>query len=114
MLQAAATTIVAPFTLQAAIMNGTDPSPQDVTTQNGVFTGHQMKVVVYNQQVTDPLTRPCLPRPCQAERYSDCRRVKPCQLQVTLTYPGLLGEGVALRKAVTDKVTTETLLHGSH
>lgn len=57
MLQAAGTDIKTPFTLQAAIMNGTDPSPQDVTTQNALFTGHAVKIFVYNQQVTDPLTQ---------------------------------------------------------
>ncbi len=56
MLQAVGTDILTPFSLQAAIMNGTDPSPQDVTTQNALFTGHKVKVFVYNQQVTDPLT----------------------------------------------------------
>jgi zinc/manganese transport system substrate-binding protein len=56
MLQAAGADIETPFTLQAAIMNGTDPSPQDVTTQNGLFTGHKVQVFIYNQQVTDPLT----------------------------------------------------------
>ena len=34
-------------------MNGVDPAPQDVTLQEGLFTGHKVKVFVYNQQVTD-------------------------------------------------------------
>jgi zinc/manganese transport system substrate-binding protein len=38
-------------------MNGTDPAPQDVTAQNSLFTTHQAKIFVYNQQVTDPLTQ---------------------------------------------------------
>ena len=45
-----------PFTFQADIMNGVDPSPQDVTLQNGLFSGHRVKVFLYNQQVTDSLT----------------------------------------------------------
>jgi zinc/manganese transport system substrate-binding protein len=57
LLQAMGADIATPFSLQAAIMNGTDPSPQDVTTQNALFTGHKVKVFVYNQQVTDPLTQ---------------------------------------------------------
>ncbi len=57
MLQAMGANILTPFGLQAAIMNGTDPSPQDVATQDTLFTGHKVKLFVYNQQVTDPLTQ---------------------------------------------------------
>jgi zinc/manganese transport system substrate-binding protein len=56
MLEAAGTENMTPFPLQADIMNGTDPSPQSVTLQNGLFSGHRVKVFVHNQQVTDPLT----------------------------------------------------------
>jgi zinc/manganese transport system substrate-binding protein len=56
MLEAAGTKNMTPFPLQADIMNGTDPSPQDVTLQNGLFSGHKVKVFVHNQQVTDSLT----------------------------------------------------------
>ncbi len=45
-----------PFGFQADIMNGTDPSPQDVSLENSVFTNHRAKVFCYNQQVTDALT----------------------------------------------------------
>jgi zinc/manganese transport system substrate-binding protein len=45
-----------PFQFQADIMNGTDPSPQDVSLEQGFFTKHQVKVFCYNQQVTDALT----------------------------------------------------------
>jgi zinc/manganese transport system substrate-binding protein len=45
-----------PWQFQADIMNGTDPTPQDVTLEKGFFTKHQVKVFCYNQQVTDPLT----------------------------------------------------------
>ena len=37
-------------------MNGTDPTPQDVSLEKGFFTKHQVKVFCYNQQVTDSLT----------------------------------------------------------
>lgn len=56
MLQAADCNIKTPWNLQAAIMNGTDPSPQDVSAQNRFFKTHQVKVFLYNQQVTDSLT----------------------------------------------------------
>ncbi len=56
MLQATGCDIRTPWHLQAAIMNGTDPSPQDVSMQNHLLRDHKVKVFVYNQQVTDPLT----------------------------------------------------------
>jgi zinc/manganese transport system substrate-binding protein len=56
MLEAAGTDNLTPFGLQADIMNGVDPAPQDVTLQMGLFARHKVKVFVYNQQVTDSLT----------------------------------------------------------
>ncbi len=56
MLQAAGTDIKTPWSLQAAIMNDTDPSPQDSAKQNSLFTGKAVKVFLYNQQVTDSIT----------------------------------------------------------
>jgi zinc/manganese transport system substrate-binding protein len=57
MLQAAGTDNMTPFSLQADIMNGTDPAPQSVSDQDSLFTQHKVKVFVYNQQVTDTLTQ---------------------------------------------------------
>ena len=45
-----------PFAFQADIMNGTDPTPQDVALEDGFFTQHRVKVFAYNQQVVDSLT----------------------------------------------------------
>ena len=45
-----------PWTFQADIMNGVDPSPQNVAAQRALFTGHKVRVLLYNQQVTDTLT----------------------------------------------------------
>jgi zinc/manganese transport system substrate-binding protein len=56
MLQAAGVDIKTPWSLQAAIMNGTDPSPQDAASQEALLTGKQVKVFLYNQQVTDDIT----------------------------------------------------------
>jgi zinc/manganese transport system substrate-binding protein len=55
-LQAVGADIKTPFTLQAAIMNDTDPSPQDSAIQNEVFTDHKVKAFLYNRQVTDDIT----------------------------------------------------------
>jgi len=57
MLQAAGCEIKTPWSLQAAIMNGTDPAPQDVSTQNALLKKREVKVFLYNQQVTDSLTQ---------------------------------------------------------
>jgi zinc/manganese transport system substrate-binding protein len=45
-----------PFRFQADIMNGTDPTPQDITLERSFFTGHRVKVFCYNEQVVDDLT----------------------------------------------------------
>jgi zinc/manganese transport system substrate-binding protein len=56
MLEAAGTDNMTPWNLQADIMNGVDPAPQDVTLQDNLFKHHEVKVFLYNQQVTDSLT----------------------------------------------------------
>jgi zinc/manganese transport system substrate-binding protein len=62
MLQAAGIDNLTPFSMQADIMNGTDPAPQAVSLQDGLFSGHRVKVFVYNQQVTDSVTEQFLKR----------------------------------------------------
>jgi zinc/manganese transport system substrate-binding protein len=57
MLIAAGANNLTPFRLQADVMNGVDPSPQDLSTQTALFTQHKVKVFVYNEQVTDTLTQ---------------------------------------------------------
>jgi zinc/manganese transport system substrate-binding protein len=57
MLTAAGADNLTPFRLQADIMNGVDPSPQDLSSQTALFAQHKVKVFVYNQQVTDTLTQ---------------------------------------------------------
>jgi zinc/manganese transport system substrate-binding protein len=109
MLEAIGSNILTPFSLQAAIMNGTDPAPQDVTTQEALFTGHRVKVFVYNQQVTDPLTESFL-------SLARLNGIPIVGVYETMPAPGydyqswMLAEVAALRKAVTDKASTETLL----
>src|SRR5580693_5068156 len=56
MLQAVGADNMTPWALQADIMNGTDPSAQDVAAQRNLFSQHKVKVFLYNQQVTDTLT----------------------------------------------------------
>jgi zinc/manganese transport system substrate-binding protein len=56
LLQAMGIRNLTPFGLQADIMNGVDLSPQYVTLERGLFSEHKVKVLVYNQQVVDPVT----------------------------------------------------------
>jgi zinc/manganese transport system substrate-binding protein len=56
MLTAAGVDNLTPFSLQAAIMNDTDPAPQDAAAQKALFTGKKVEAFVYNQQVTDAIT----------------------------------------------------------
>jgi len=108
MLQAAGTKILTPFVFQADIMNGVDPSPQDVSLQDGFFSGHKVKVFVYNQQVTDSLTQSFL---TQASKYG----IPVVGVYETMPTPGysyqswMLAEVQALQKAVASKISTEKL-----
>ncbi len=108
MLEAAGTVNLTPFGLQADIMNGVDPAPQDVTLQNGLFSEHRVKVFVYNQQVTDSLTQSFL----QAAKRAG---VPVVGVYETMPTPGydyqswMLAEVRALRRALAEKVSTQEL-----
>jgi zinc/manganese transport system substrate-binding protein len=56
MLEAAGVRNLTPFTMQADIMNDTDPAPQAVELQESFFTEGKADAFVYNQQVTDSIT----------------------------------------------------------
>jgi zinc/manganese transport system substrate-binding protein len=108
MLEAAGTKNLTPFSLQADIMNGTDPAPQNVTLQNGLFSGRKVKVFVHNQQVTDSLTESFV----QAAKRAGIPVVG---VYETMPTPGydyqswMLAEVKALEKAVVEHVSTEKL-----
>jgi zinc/manganese transport system substrate-binding protein len=57
LLQAAGLDVKTPFSFQADVMNGVDPSPQDVTYVQHLLSARLVKAFVYNVQVTDTLTR---------------------------------------------------------
>ncbi|MFZ2066548.1 MAG: zinc ABC transporter substrate-binding protein [Xanthobacteraceae bacterium] len=111
MLQAIGCEIATPFSLQAAIMNGTDPSPQDVSTQNELMIGRNVKVFVYNQQVTDSLTQSFL----SLAGKNGIPIVGVYETMPTgFHYQSwMVAEVEAMRKAVADKVSTEKLQAGS-
>jgi zinc/manganese transport system substrate-binding protein len=97
-----------PWTFQADIMNGVDPSPQDVAAERALFTEHKVKVFLYNQQVTDSLTESLI-------ALADQNHIPVVGVYETMPTPGydyqtwMLTEVQDLRKAVADKVSTEHL-----
>ena len=108
MLQAVGADNLTPFTFQADIMNGTDPSPQDTALENSLFTQHKVKVFLYNQQVTDSLTESFI-------KLAQENGIPVVGVYETMPTPGydyqswMLAEVYALNKAVTSKVSTEKL-----
>jgi zinc/manganese transport system substrate-binding protein len=97
-----------PFHFQADIMNGVDPAPQDVTLQNDLFSGHRVKVFLYNQQVTDSLTESFLAKAKQDG-------IPVVGVYETMPTPGydyqswMLAEINALQKAVAGGTSTQRL-----
>jgi zinc/manganese transport system substrate-binding protein len=57
LLRAAGLDVVTPLSLQLAVMNGTDPSPQDISFEDRLLAGREARLFVYNEQVTDTLTK---------------------------------------------------------
>jgi zinc/manganese transport system substrate-binding protein len=107
MLQAAGTVDLTPFPLQADIMNGVDPAPQDVSLEESLFAHHRVKIFVYNQQVADSLTATFL---------TDARKYGIPVVGVYETMPAgydyqswMLAEVTALRRAVAERISTEKL-----
>jgi zinc/manganese transport system substrate-binding protein len=97
-----------PWTFQADIMNGVDPSPQNVAVQRALFTEHKVKVFLYNQQVTDTLTQSFI-------TLAEQDHIPVIGVYETMPVPGydyqtwMQTEVQDLRKAVADKVSTEHL-----
>jgi zinc/manganese transport system substrate-binding protein len=108
MLEAVGADNLTPFGMQADIMNGVDPSPQQVATENALFTQHKVKVFVYNQQVTDTLTQSFI-------KLAQQNDIPVIGVYETMPTPGytyqswMLAEVNALNKAVTDKISTQKL-----
>jgi len=109
MLRAAGADIVTPFGLQADIMNGVDPAPQDVSFESGLLSGRRVKAFLYNQQVTDSITQSFL---ATARRSG----VPVVGVYETMPRPGydyqtwMLAEIHALEDAVAHGTSTESLL----
>jgi zinc/manganese transport system substrate-binding protein len=107
MLAAAGTVIRTPWELQADIMNGVDPAPQDISLQNSLFSDHGVKVFLYNQQVTDSLTHSFL-------KAAVAHHVPVVGVYETMplhySYQSwMLAEARALRRAIADGTSTRKL-----
>ncbi len=108
MLQAAGADNLTPWAFQADIMNGTDPSAQDVAVERSLFTQRKVKVFLYNQQVTDSLTESFI-------TLAQSNGIPVVGVYETMPVPGydyqswMLAEVQALQKAVTGKISTEHL-----
>jgi len=108
LLQAMGVDNLTPFQFQADIMNGTDPTPQDVTLENGFFSKHKVKAFVYNQQVVDSLTE-------SVRANAQKAGVPVVGVYETMPVPGydyqswMLAEVQALRRAIASGTSTEKL-----
>jgi zinc/manganese transport system substrate-binding protein len=108
MLQAVGADNLTPFAFQADIMNGTDPSAQDVAIERSLFTQHRVKVFLYNQQVTDTLTESFI-------TLAQANGIPVVGVYETMPVPGfdyqswMLAEVQDLQKAVASKISTEHL-----
>lgn len=108
MLEAAGIRNLTPFSLQADIMNGTDPAPQSIDAQNRLLAAHLVKAILYNEQVTDALTRSFLDQ----ARHAGIPVVGAYE---TMPAPGytyqswMMAELGALERAVAIRASTPTL-----
>ena len=97
-----------PSAFQDDVMNGTDPSAQDVAIERSLFTQHQVKAFLYNQQVTDSLTESFI-------SLARANGIPVVGVYETMPEPGyryqswMLAEVRALQKAVTSGVSSEHL-----
>src|SRR5215472_5098636 len=108
LLQALGADNKTPWAFQADVMNGTDPSAQDVAIERSLFTQHQVKAFLYNQQVTDSLTESFI-------SLARANHIPVVGVYETMPEPGyhyqswMLAEVRALHKAVAGQVSSEHL-----
>jgi zinc/manganese transport system substrate-binding protein len=101
LLAAAGADNVTPWSFEADVMNGTDPSPQDVATVKDLLSQHKVSALIYNEQVTDPLTQSLI-------TLARAGHIPVVGVYETMPEPGydyqswMLAETSALRQAVAD------------
>jgi zinc/manganese transport system substrate-binding protein len=97
-----------PFGFQAAVMNGTDPSPQAVSFEDTLLQRHRVDVFAYNQQVVDAVTVDIRSTALQAG-------VPVVAVYETMPTPGydyqtwMMAETKAIEKAVVTRTSTHQL-----
>jgi zinc/manganese transport system substrate-binding protein len=99
---------VTPFRFQADIMNGVDPSPEDIAFQQALLSSHRAKVFCYNAQVSSTVT-------VAMRALAESSHVPVVAVYETMPTPGfdyqtwMLAEIAALTKALTSHVSTKEL-----
>ncbi len=108
LLRAAGVDNLTPWTFQADVMNGVDPSPQDIATERALLDKHQVSALVYNEQVTNPLTQSLI-------ALADRNHIPVVGVYETMPEPGydyqswMLAEMTALRQAIEHHTSAEHL-----
>ena len=108
LLQATGAVNETPWAFQADIMNGVDPSPQDVMTERELLAGRKVRALVYNVQVTDPLTQSLI-------ALARTSGIPVVGVYETMPQPGfdyqswMLAESGALKNAISASTSTEHL-----
>lgn len=108
LLQALKVDNVTPFRFQADIMNGIDPSPEDVAFEDALLRNKTVRALCYNAQVSNGVT---IAVRALAQKY----RVPMVAVYETMPTPGytyqtwMLAEINALTKALTTKHSTVAL-----
>jgi zinc/manganese transport system substrate-binding protein len=98
-----------PFRFQADIMNGVDPSPEDIAFQQGLFTKHRVRMFCYNAQVASTVT-------VDLRAVAQGAHVPLVAVYETMPTPGydyqswMLAEIRAMTLALTKGESTKTLL----
>ena len=108
MLVAAGTNNLTPWNLQADIMNGVDPAPQDISLQNNLFKDHRVKAFLYNQQVTDTLTQSFLKQAAPSTTCRSSASTRRCRWDIA-TSRGCWPRSTRCKRAVTTGKSTTKL-----
>ena len=97
-----------PFRFQADIMNGVDPSPEDIAFQQRLFTTHRVAMFCYNAQVNSSVT-------LSLRSIAEAARVPVVAVYETMPTPGydyqtwMAAEISAMTRALVTKTSTKGL-----
>ena len=100
--------ILTPFVFQSDIMNGVDPSPENISLEKSFFTKHEAQVFCYNQQVVSTLTG-------SVRQTAESNHVPVVGVYETMPTPGydyqswMLAEVSAIQRAVVRHTSTKKL-----